>query len=640
MKYRPEVDGLRAIAVLPVVIFHMSLSFGNTKILPGGFVGVDVFFVISGYLIASILVEELGSGSFSFGSFYERRARRILPALMLVLILCVPPALLWMDAVSLERFAWSVGAVSLFVSNILYWSRSGYFSLPSESDPLSHTWSLGVEEQFYLIFPVLLFTLWRWNKQLLWIILLALLLLSFFGAVHSQDTDTNFYSLLTRAWELLAGAVLAIFGRTIGVLHRYRGLRYVCPSLGLLMILSATAFMDQRSDVPGWAALVPVSGTLLILAFSGGNDLTSRLLKSGPIVAVGLISYSLYLWHQPMFAFLRILSLESPTVLQYLLAAGFAALGATLSYRLLEKPFRNRSLFRPGTIAAGAVVSSLSLVVGSAVVIAHNGFPERWSAAHNSLADYQRYAYKSLLRDRDCLLHPDQGFIDLKDSCFATDSRPLILWGDSLAASMYDGFATKQGAGRVTQVTTARCPPIIDLKGFGVPNCQSINLSALTVILETADAEVFLHANWNWYEPAEGVSYGYYQHDYWRLLEETLKTLSTAGKKVTVIGSFPVWHPTLPQRLAKSYRISGRPNETLLLPKKPDILSVDRKLEAITVKTGHRFISVLDSLCPNNICDVVTKSDQEKQVLLQWDSIHPTREGGMLISEEVLKSIQ
>ena len=640
IKYRPEVDGLRAIAVIPVIIFHMGVSIGGNKLLPGGFVGVDVFFVISGYLIAGILIDELNSDSFSFGDFYERRARRILPALFLVIVLCVPPAFLWMDAVNLERFAWSLGAVSLFLSNILYWSRSGYFSAPSESDPLSHTWSLGIEEQFYFVFPLFLFAIWRLNNRRILTPVFAVLCFSFMTAVLSENPQVSFYSPLTRAWELLAGVLLAVTQKSDVVLTRNQYCDNLAPGFGLLIIVFSALFMDQHSDIPGWEALFPVTGALLILAFAGGNDPASRLLKSRPIVAIGLVSYALYLWHQPLFAFLRIISLEPPPLAHYIAALGIAALGSTLSYHLLEKPLRNRAIFRRKTITAGAIVSTLFVVMFSAVVIEGEGFPERWSSEHNALAGYQKYPYKALLRDRECLLHPDQGFNNFGKKCFSDSSKPFVLWGDSLAASMYHGFAVELGEARVTQVTTARCPPIIGLEGFGVPDCKAINDSVLASLLADTDSQIFLHANWAWYEPANGISYGYYQDDYWRMFEETLNTFSLAGKRVNVIGSFPIWHPATPQRLAKYYRVSGGIPQTLALPTTPDIRSIDKKIRAIASRTGHRFISVLDDLCPKDVCKVTLKSEKGEEVLLQWDSIHPTREGGLLISRSVLDAAE
>ncbi|MEH6584222.1 MAG: acyltransferase family protein [Halioglobus sp.] len=639
MNYRPEVDGLRAVAVLPVIVFHTGLTLGGMQLLPGGYIGVDVFFVISGYLIASILCQELNDGQFSFAGFYERRARRILPALCLMLVVCLPAAWQWMDAASLKNLGWSLSAVSLFLSNFLYWSRSGYFAVASESDPLLHTWSLAVEEQFYFLFPVLLWLLWRLGVRRMTGIFLLLLAASLFAAVTTDSRHTAFYWPHTRAWELLAGVVLAVNRSSIVSLHRYRVLPALAPLTGLLLIILSVFMLDKNSGVPGWAALGPVLGTCLILAFAGGTDLGTRILGHRLLVGIGLISYALYLWHQPLFAFLRLYCDLPPALWQYLMVVLAAFVCAGASYRFIEQPLRNRSLFSRNTIAVGAVVGTLALVgVGCAMVI-NEGYPGRWSAEHNALSEYQHYKYKAMVRDKTCLLHPRQSFDDLGDNCFAQDDSELVLWGDSHAATLYPGFSEAVGSGRVTQMTTARCPPILDLEGFNLPNCVDNNRRAFEAVIRNMEARIFLLAIWSLYIPPEGVSFGYYAEDYWRKLERTLSELSRAGVQVTVIGGFPVWYPTLPQRLAKIYRVEGVVPDYLPLPTAPDVHAVDVELATITRRHGHRFVSVIDHLCPGGVCPVKVPGKSGGEVLIQWDSSHPTREGGKLISRQILEAV-
>lgn len=639
MNYRPEVDGLRAVAVLPVIVFHTGISLGGFQLLPGGYIGVDVFFVISGYLIASILCQELNSGTFTFADFYDRRARRILPALYLMLTACLVPAWLWMDASSLKDLGWSLSAVSLFLSNILYWSRSGYFTATSESDPMLHTWSLAVEEQFYFLFPLMLWILWRAGPKRMTAVFLLLLAASLAAAVTTDSRHTAFYWPHTRAWELLAGVVLAVNQRSILRLHRYKVLPALAPVTGLLLIVLSVFMLDKNSGVPGWAALPPVLGTCLILAFAGGTDLGTRILGHRLLVVTGLISYALYLWHQPLFAFLRLYSDLPPTVWQYSFAVVATFICAAISYRFVEQPVRNRNAFSRKTVTLAVVAGTLALIGIGAAIVSHDGYPDRWSAEHNALGEYQHYKYKAMVRDKACLLHPTQSFDDLADSCFAREDASLILWGDSHAATLYRGFSEIAGKGRITQLTTARCPPILDLEGFGVPHCVENNRRAFQAATENKEADVFLLAIWSLYLPPEGVSYGYYGDDYWRQLESTLDELSKAGVQVTVIGGLPIWYPTLPQRLAKIYRVEGTVPSHLPLPEFPDVLAVDTQLAAITARHGHRFVSVLERRCPDGICQVKVPGKRGEDVLIQWDSSHPTRAGGRLISREILEAV-
>lgn len=639
MQYRAEIDGLRAVAVLAVVIFHMGLSVGGHRILPGGFIGVDVFFVISGYLIARIVCEELQSGKFSFAGFYERRCRRILPALALVLVCCIPPAWLWMDAADFADLGLTLGAVSLFVSNFLYWTRTGYFTPGSDTDPLLHTWSLSVEEQFYVVFPLLIALIWRLGIRGVTLTFLALLLISFGLAVASDDRQMAFYWPHTRAWELLAGVLLALNADSIARLRHNSTVATPGSICGLGMILLATFFLDRNSGVPGVAALIPVLGSVLLLAFAGGRDPASRLLKSRVAVAIGLLSYSFYLWHQPLFAFLRLYSIDPPDYPLLIMAACVALVFAMISYRLVEKPARNRQRGNRKTVGAVAAGMTGLLLAASAVIVAGNGFPQRWSELHNTLGDYKTYDYKALLRDRTCLLHPDQGFDELATKCHATGDPAVVIWGDSHAATFYRSFKRHYGAQYLSQYTAARCPPVLNLDIFGVPQCRAFNARVLRELTERPGSLVFLSANWSWYAPPEGQSFGYTSEDYWRQLAMTVTELSSAGLRVVLIGGLPVWHPTLPQRMAQVLRVEKRLPSIMPLPESPDVRGADHHLQDIAGQASVEFVSVVDGVCPRDACRVLVPGRGGDDVLLQWDSAHPTREGARLIGKKVLEAI-
>ena len=334
MRYRHEVDGLRAVAVVPVVLFHAGVD-----TFSGGFVGVDVFFVISGYLITTILIDDLDSGRFSILQFYERRTRRILPALFFVLLCCLPFAWLWMSPVQLKDFSQSLIAVSTFISNILFWRESGYFAAASELKPLLHTWSLAVEEQFYIVFPILLLLLRRFSQRSVICIIITFslvsLLLSHWGSVaHPAAT---FYLIPTRAWELGVGSICAFL---LNDRQPYKST--LLSSMGLLLIFNSIVFYDANTPFPSFWALAPVGGTALIILFAQSSTLTAKFLSIRPLVFIGLISFSAYLWHQPLFAFARLKNGAAPSdiTMYTLIVLSFGL--AVLSWRYIEQPFRRR----------------------------------------------------------------------------------------------------------------------------------------------------------------------------------------------------------------------------------------------------------------------------------------------------------
>jgi len=306
MKYRAEIDGLRTLAVIPVILFHAGLD-----VFSGGYVGVDIFFVISGYLITTILINDLDRDDFSLTRFYERRARRILPALFFVIICILPFAWVWMLPEQMKSFAGSIVAVSLFASNLLFWSESGYFAPAAEQKPLLHTWSLAVEEQYYLVFPLLLLFTWRHGKdRIFWMLL-------FFAAISfalcewgwRKTPTANYYLSPFRAWELFAGSLSALIVNKHGV----RTSSFLSGS-GLVAILASIFMLDETTPFPSFYALLPVIGTALIILFGSKETLITPILTQRWVVGVGLISYSVYLWHQPIFAFARIRLGDHPSL--------------------------------------------------------------------------------------------------------------------------------------------------------------------------------------------------------------------------------------------------------------------------------------------------------------------------------------
>lgn len=355
MKYRPEIDGLRALAVVPVILFHAGF-----ESFSGGFVGVDVFFVISGYLITTILVEDIENNRFSIANFYERRARRILPALFFVMIVCIPFAWMWMLPSQMKDFSQSLVAVSLFASNILFWRETGYFAASSEVNPLLHTWSLAVEEQYYLLFPVFLYLAWRLGKSRAFWMIVVFAAVSFFLSEWGwrNSPSANFYLAPTRAWELFAGSIAAFVVQRRGVQANN-----ALSLLGLAAIFISIFAYDKSTPFPSVYALVPVVGVVFLVLFAQKDTLAAKLLSAKVFVGIGLISYSAYLWHQPLFAFARIRSLDIPSSALMCLLSVLSILMAWISWWYVERPFRQKHNFSRNKIGGLALTGMFLFVV-------------------------------------------------------------------------------------------------------------------------------------------------------------------------------------------------------------------------------------------------------------------------------------
>lgn len=335
MMYRREVDGLRALAVMPVILYHAGFS-----LFPGGFLGVDIFFVISGYLITRLILEEKRAGTFSIVKFYARRARRILPALYTMMLIVTPIAFFVMLPAQYEGFSRSVMAVLLFLSNLFFWRESGYFGPTAAEQPLLHTWSLGVEEQFYVFFPLAILLLWKGGTRLILTALVLTVIASLFLSEYASRyfVSANFFLLPMRAWELLIGSVCA----WLHVSHTIKG-NQLLSGMGLLAILLAVLGFNNEMRLPSLYALLPVGGAALVLLYASAETLAARILSMRLVVGIGLISYSAYLWHHPLFALTQLyfLGLPGPWAMAGLVLVSFGL--AALSWRYVEQPFRHKT---------------------------------------------------------------------------------------------------------------------------------------------------------------------------------------------------------------------------------------------------------------------------------------------------------
>lgn len=540
MNYRPEVDGLRALSVIPVIFFHAGFDF-----MAGGFIGVDVFFVISGYLISTILIRDLKLGRFDIFGFYERRARRILPALGFVVAVTLPFSVLWLDGERAKDYFQSIFALGLFASNVLFWREGGYFSFAAEEKPLLHTWSLAVEEQFYVVFPFLLLVAWRLGARASFVLFLSLAGLSL-GAAEFMwrfDARGNFFLIFGRAWELLVGVLCALYIERRGV-QRSEGL----VLLGLLILFVSMTSFHEGLPIPGIFMLLPVSGAALVILFSGGGGIFSRFLSVRPLVFIGLISYSAYLWHHALFAFVRI-RLHQPSDVLFLVLV-FCTFGlAWLSWRFVETPFRDpvgllrsrRSVF----LSSGALLF-IFLAVGFSGHLA-DGFPS-FPKSRASLSDFAERISPNHGVSKEC-----KGWGDGLHHC-RTDSVPeILLWGDSYAMHLFHGLESSGDDVGILQATMSSCPPILGVSRINVlqnrgqdwaKRCLEFNQSVFSALVASESIKtVVLSSRLDWLGQesvfVEGQGSGDASEDALSAYLDTIQRIKEAGKAVIVVSAPP-----------------------------------------------------------------------------------------------------
>lgn len=499
--YRPEIDGLRAIAVVAVMLYHAGLLSAT-----GGYTGVDIFFVISGYLITGIILREKLTEKFSLIRFYERRARRILPALFLVLATCIIPALLYFDPAELQSFGSSLGASSLFSANFYFWrSAGGYFALTVERMPLLHLWSLAIEEQFYLLYPPFFLLVWRFARRWLLGLIIAVFCLSLALSEYASIAApvANFFLLPTRGWELLAGCALAVYEANQGAAKTSgRAIEQSAGVLGLVLLVFPVFLYDNTTSFPGLSAIPPVVGSLLVIHFARGRTIVGKVLAAGPLVSIGLISYSAYLWHQPVLAFARTISLDEVPSWSRAALLLFSLLLAWLSWRLVEKPFRRRDFLTSRRIWILAASFTLGLLVIGAALWFGKGFPDRLPPRMQQLAQMNmQYSTKI----DPCFFGPDtEKTMDEACKLGGTGSVNLAIIGDSHAIALAPAFEPilKTRGSRATLLVSAGCPPVLDsyVMNSHQQHCPAFNRRVLDyLIAEPNITTVALGGRWAYY---------------------------------------------------------------------------------------------------------------------------------------------
>ncbi|PLX94600.1 MAG: acyltransferase [Desulfuromonas sp.] len=634
MKYRSEIDGLRALAVIPVILFHAGI-----KPFAGGFVGVDIFFVISGYLITTILFSEMEDDRFSIVNFYERRARRIVPALFFVILCCLPFSWIWLSSSDLKDFSQSLMAVVSFSSNILFWHESGYFETAAELKPLLHTWSLAVEEQYYIVFPLILLLLWKLRRRWIFCAIFAAAMLSLIAAQWGAYNipSAAFFLLPFRFWELAIGALIALYLQyrpaQPNLLSQSRKTRELLGLIGLSLIFYSIFSFDKATPFPSLYALAPTLGTGLIILCSTTETWVSKILSTKPLVGIGLLSYSAYLWHQPLFVFARHQHHGTPKLSTLLTLCLVSLALAYLIWRFVEIPFRNKNLFTRKRIFNLTLCGSLALAIAGYTGHANEGFTGRVSLEKRKIEAFRRYDFASFYRLGDCFLRQEQTYADFSSACYdGSISDRAMIWGDSHAAALSYGLS--QNATELIQITSGSCPPLVGLTLDKQQTCTDINDFALKTIETYLPQKIYLHANWLLYQNEEIIKNNAALTGY---LQSTLREIAkrSPNSEVSVVGGVPQWEKSLPDVLIKK---SLKVDQTINLPLEKKtyhaLTHIDTALKACTTEAEATFVSPLELLCVADLCPAVI-GEQGAFSPTAWDYGHLTAEGSVLLADKV-----
>lgn len=658
--YRPDIDGLRAVAILSVVIFHVF-----PKNLRGGFAGVDIFFVISGFLISNIIFRSLQRGDFSFTEFYAHRIKRIFPALILVLAFSYAVGWFALLPDEFKQLGKHMAAGAGFVQNFVLWKEAGYFDTASETKPLMHLWSLAIEEQFYLIYPLLIWGAWRLRLSVILLVLL-LGLLSFGLNVHDvgKDAVKTFFLPQTRFWELLAGSVLAYLQfikrvKFAELLRRYvfhqvafrhspsagkpdAAINNLLSTIGFLLIVASIFGLHRGKLFPGWWALVPVLGGVLLILAGPDAWVNRKILANRLMVFIGLISYPLYLWHWSLLSFIRIVSVETLSVGVRIGVVSLSFLLAWLTYLFLERPIRFGQKSWAKTTALCFLVFAVGLVGYNAFIRNdlnirlkdRGGFSEYFDDSPPQFNYIKRNGLLEKNRE-DCNFydieswmagHPTmepRPFIDA--SCYTPQSNTSIfIWGDSHAQQLYHGLRTVLPQDiSILQVASSGCSARFVKKDKSeLEYCRKSNDFALKIIRDRVP-QIVVIAQHSAHDKSNDL----------REITSFLKSIGVAG--VIVLGPVPMWDPYLYKLIARDFWFNT-PRRTFRNID-PDVFNSDRMLKAkySNNEGGFQYISMIDFFCNQEGC-LTYLGEDKREGLVTYDYGHLSPLASVKVAEKLL----
>lgn len=627
ISYRSDIDGLRALAVLSVIFFHSDIPFFG-----GGFVGVDVFFVISGFLITSIIIKEIELDDFSILRFYERRIRRIIPALVPLMLFVVLAGYYWLYPRLFEDLGDSFMATVFFVSNILFWHESGYFDAPALQKPLLHTWSLAVEEQFYMFYPLFLVMIKRFfhgnYKQ--W--LLVATFISFFISVYSvfYKPTIAFYWFPPRAWELLVGGLLAL---DVFPDIKSKNTGNFISVAGLALIIYSIVFFTDKTIFPGHMALFPVLGSgLLIYAGKCGEHIVGSILKNRFFVFTGLLSYSMYLWHWPLIVFSKYVLLRDLYSFETIVLLACVFMVSYLSWRYVERPFRGKSaitLKRKYIFAASGFFMVFFAAIG-AIIHFGSGMPGRLRLAKNQDVVFEDKKY---VTDELKTINDIGYAVKIGDQ----DAEPVfLLWGDSHAGSLISGiYSLSEKYGKSGLVFSGPgVPPLLGVNGGNYINTETtdFNKDVFRYIENHSDIKtVILSARWCRY--SENIWFE-------KSLIKTINRLVELGKKIVIVDDVPQLSQNLQQAYSVAYRKSENVSDFIDIVDSDDL----KKSENVFSRILNRYKTTknISVVYPNKMLVINHKMVLiDKDRLLYDDDNHLSQSGSLYIMplfEDIIKN--
>lgn len=671
IKYRPEIDGLRAIAVVGVILYHAQIQIFGYQHFEGGFIGVDIFFVISGYLISSIILQELvTTGNFSFKYFYERRIRRILPALLFVMLVSLPFAWMYLLPNSFIDYSKSILYSLGFSSNLYFW----YFGQEYGAEigllkPFLHTWSLSVEEQYYILFPIFLLLAFKYFKKYLLMFLVLVFIISLLIANWGSESYPafNFYILLTRGWELLAGSILAYFEIIRGWRQskKHYMLNLILPSIGLVLIGHSFLFFNDKMFHPSFYTLSPIVGVCIIIWFSHKGELITNILSSKLFVGIGLISYSLYLWHYPIFAFARISQFTEGDILKKLFLGIVILLLSIISYFLIERAARNKkNKFK--FVLCYILFFSFALITVNSIIISKKGFKDRLPEfLQKSLSEQPPWTLLKNSENKECF--------NLKEGCVfnSLSNKSVFIIGDSHTASI--SFNLK---GRITKKDYSFILPpfstclyfpgfdLVSLKTNKIDeNCNKKNFSQLEKTLKELNNSIIIFG---------GRFPVHLENSYFDNKEGGLEAREWPAKYITTSV-----FDTIQSSFKNSVNELSQTNKIILIYPIPEVgWKVPNKIFKIWLNKKNKFsnnfkleknittsylvykertkssFKLLDSIQGNNIyrvyphtlfCDTLIKdrcvTHDDKNIFYR-DQDHPSSKGAEMINDLIMKEIE
>ena len=629
MEYRSEVDGLRALSVILIILFHC-----NVYIFKGGFVGVDIFFVISGYLISSIILKELNEKKFSIFNFYERRIRRIIPCLFLVLVVSLPISLYYFYDQELKEFSNILLSILFFIPNIIFYLNTSYFEDLESFNFLLHTWSLGVEEQFYIFLPFFLIYIYKFNKNLILTIIILLILLNIilvqFGGnlnisypyindnfqFFNQSNYFSFYLLTSRIWEFFFGVILSFLFKYNLKINKFKS--NLLALFGLILIFFSGFYFNSLTPFPSIFSVLPVFGTFLIILFSKGT-LVGSILSINILKFIGKLSFSLYLWHNPIsFIINKELDIENNFIL-FLLVFSISLLLSYFSWKFIENTFRDKKKISLKILIIYLLIMSSIVLIFCLVFKNTNkfAFNQLSEESINFLENYKGNLMAQEYRKNSCLRYDNENIID--ESCFkiSNNKKNLIIWGDSVANSLSFGLRKKFASEfNILETTSASCITNIKLENYG-SICYENNKKFLELIktkkINTVVFSVF--------DRIEKIKFN----------EISVFLKENKVKEIIFIGPNLNWQPNLPEYIARN-NIDTKNTERIEVKK---IFFKQNKIIKKKLKkySNIKNINIIDELCDGTKCKYLIPNSKKNDNLILYDDNHYSLSGSIFIAD-------